>query len=293
MKINRFAAVLMMLCLMAGSALAAQFTVEKKVENGVITAVNADSMIEALVFPDKVKDNFGEELRVAEITADLSGFTNLSYIRFETPKLDLLPAADLSTVPDLECVYFTPGVPEKDEADVRKRIGVGDTVELLQWMDLSDKEIKNITTGYAGGNVTIQFPNVIPDGYGGYGYRVTREPIGNSGSEEVFDSERNVSRFGISNGTVTFTDFIDQTASQQSYRYTIMAYEPFGSLVTSRPPVDVTIPAKPVPAEPASVPAPAAPDAVPATGDEAAPLLWTALIAMSAIGMAMALRKRK
>ncbi|MBR3874611.1 MAG: hypothetical protein IKJ26_10690 [Clostridia bacterium] len=326
MKIKRFAAVLMMLCLMAGSALAAQFTVEMNGENGVITAVIPDSGSDTLVIPDKAKNEIGEDVPVTKITADFSGCNGLKYILFEGFTQKNFPVVNLKTAPDLECVYFTLEVTEK----IIGKVTVNENVELLQRIDLSDKTIPNVTSEYADDQLTIQFPNIIPDGYDGYGYRVTREPIGNPGSEEVFDSERDVSQFGISNGVVTFTDRVDQTASQQSYRYTVTAYEPFGISVMPSASIDVTIPAKPVPApdpedpetdpedpelnpdpedpdpvpdpedplpgpepaEPAPVPVPAAPDAVPATGDEAAPLLWTALIALSAIGMA-ALRKRK
>ena len=62
MKIKRFAAVLMILCLMAGSALAAQFTVEMNGENGVITAVIPDSGRDTLVIPDKAKNEIGEDV---------------------------------------------------------------------------------------------------------------------------------------------------------------------------------------------------------------------------------------
>ena len=206
MKINRFAAVLMLLCLMAGSALAAQFTVNTA---GEITDINPDSGSDTLVIPDKAKNEIGEDVPVTGITAVFSGCNGLKYILFEGFTQKNFPVVNLKTALDLECVYFTLDVNEA----IREKVTVNENVELLQRIDLSDKEIKNITTEYADGKVTIQFPNVIPDGYAGYGYRVTREPIGNSGSKEVFDSERNVSRFGISNGSVTFTDFIDQTAS--------------------------------------------------------------------------------
>ena len=286
MKIKRFAAVLMALCLMTGSALAARFTVDRY---GVMTAIEPDPDSETLVIPAQAwSEERGEAVPVTKITADFSGFSGLKYILFEDFGDNPFPQVDLGMAPDLECVYFIQNVTNEM---IGKVTTDGDL--LLQWLNLNNKEISNITAEYADGRVTIQFPNIIPEGYDGYGYRVTREAIGNSGSKEVFDFERDVSRFGISNGTVTFTDFIDQTALQQKYRYTITAYEPFGISVMPQASVDVTIPAEPAPEEPAPVPVPAAPDAVPATGDEAAPLLWTALIAMSAIGMAMALRKRK
>ena len=100
----------------------------------------------------------------------------------------------------------------------------------------------------------------------------------------MFDSAKDVVQFAMHNGIVTFTDFAEQTDSEQRVRYTITAYDPFGGSIASQPSL-LTIPAKEKPI--------AAPDSVPATGDEANPLLWAVLIAVSAFGTAMALKRKE
>lgn len=271
MKMNQFVAVFMalLLCLMAGSALAAQFTID---EDGVITAVNADSGIEALVIPAKV-----ENVPVTGIGVDFSGFTGLKYILFE----DFAPEADLTAAPALKCVYVTQGITDQ----IREKISVNDHVGLLQWKKLSNKHLELLTPERSGDKVILRFNNIIPDGYIGYGYQVTREVNGNSSNETVFDSAKDAVQFAMHNGIVTFTDFAEQTDSEQRVRYTITAYDPFGGSLASQPSYQFTIPAKEKPI--------AAPDSVPATGDEANPLLWAVLIAVSAFGTAMALKRKE
>lgn len=298
MKINKLAAVLMslMLCLMAVSALASEFTID---EYGVVSAITADSDIEALVLPAKVRNvETDEDVQVGKITADFSRFEELQYILFDESDRRLLPKVDLTTVPNLECVYFKLALDQDTLEELRQKIKVNDGIDLLQWAKISNKSIIVGENKYDNGKVTISFSDVIPDGYGGYGYEVVRISSDGSGSEEYFDSETSLSQFETGNGTVVFTDFIEQTDTEQTYCYSITAYDPFGAASGLQNPVRVTIPAKAVPT-PTPTPAPAvstptpAPAPIPATGDEAHPVLWTALIAMSAIGMLMLLRKRK
>ena len=298
MKINKLAAVLMslMLCLMAVSALASEFTID---EYGVVSAITADSDIEALVLPAKVRNvETDEDVQVSKTTADFSRFEELQYILFDESDRRFLPKVDLTTVPNLECVYFKLALDQDTLEELRQKIKVNDGIDLLQWAKISNKSIIVGENKYDNGKVTISFSDVIPDGYGGYGYEVVRISSDGSGSEEYFDSETSLSQFETGNGTVVFTDFIEQTDTEQTYCYSITAYDPFGAASGLQNPVRVTIPAKAVPT-PTPTPAPAvstptpAPAPIPATGDEAHPVLWTALIAMSAIGMLMLLRKRK
>lgn len=310
MKANKLVIALLtlLLCFMAGQALAVQFTID---EYGVITAISADSDIETLIIPEKVKNTeTNDNVPVSKITANLGEFSNLKYILFKASKLESIPKVDLSTVANLECAYFAMEITDSKLSQIKQKTGLIDDDKILIWADLSEKSISNISGKFDNGKVTISFDNIVPDGYSGYGYKVLRVLNDDSSSETAYSFEDDVSHFSQSNGTVVFTDYIEQTGSQQNYCYYITAYCPFGSSAAAQEPVRITVPAKttptpapndptPVPDDPIPVPNDPTPgpddskqDSLPATGDNTSPVFCTALIAMSIITV-MKLFKRK
>ncbi|MBQ9970449.1 MAG: ubiquitin family protein [Oscillospiraceae bacterium] len=190
-----------------------------------ITKVNG-TIGEALVIPDKID---GYSVIAFEKDA-LSNCDVLKYVKLEGLNSQNLKqiandAFVFTGAENLEVVYLNTEVTDS----VKDKIKVNSDVKILQYVSLSDKSI-DASIAQSNGTVTIEFENIIPDGYAGYGYKVVRTPAdtnSNINEEEIFDSNADdKTHFDISNGTVTFTDTSGVAGKQ--YTYTITAYDPFG-----------------------------------------------------------------
>ncbi|MBQ3080655.1 MAG: hypothetical protein IJC48_11780 [Clostridia bacterium] len=133
-RLIRFITVFCLTCILLilayFSASAENFLIDT---NGVITAVTADTDIEALKITAKVKNSdLDEYVQAARITADFSAFANLKYILIEGSKPNKLPRIDLTGAANAECVYFTLELTSNALDRIEKRIKVNDSVRMLQ-----------------------------------------------------------------------------------------------------------------------------------------------------------------
>ena len=237
---------------------------------GKITHISMDSDTVALRIPASIG---GTDVR--GIAADVfAAYPNLKYIHLEVPNLRYFAndSLDFSSAENLECIYLNSEITES----ILKKFKTNGYTDILGYMDLADKSITNVTITYENGVVRLAFANIIPDGYSGYNYRVTRSEQ-NSSASDRFDSDRDYSNFSISNGMVTFTDVSAEPG--QDYYYEIVAMSPFSQ--TPGYETGISIPA----AEGEDKP-------LPETGDGANLVLWASLAVIGTLGMVLMRRKR-
>ena len=175
-------------------------------------------------------------------------------------------ALDFSSAANLETIYLNFDI--TDEVRAKFIFAPGSNVDILKYVDISRESINIESVEYADGAVAIRF-NAVD---GASGYMINRE-----GSDGQISFDSNASE---DNGIMCFTD--ETAVPGASYDYTVIAYHRLGNSIISNT-CSITIPN---PGE-AGAGAP-----IPETGDSANLILWTALLAMSMVGM-IYLRKAK
>ena len=273
--------------------------------DGYITSVTMDSETQTLIIPARVG---GTDIR--GIRADVfSSYPDLKSVLLEVSQFRLLAndALDFTSAPNLECIYLTADIHYNRLPDILMR---NSDVDLLQYIDVSARSISVDSISYENDKVSLAFMDIIPAGYYGYSYHITRTAQGSDESEE-FNSAADLSSFSIANGMVRFIDAAVQPG--QEYCYRIVAADPFGNSCIPAE-ISISIPAS-TPVEPSqppetdappqppvndgdagtSVPSdkPVGPSQPPETGDGANLILWSALCCISLMGMMLLCRRKE
>jgi len=213
-----FCIMLCALALVCSAALAEPvFTMDY---DGYITSVTMDSETQTLIIPSRVGGTDVRGIRAGVF----SSYPELKSILLEVSQLRSFPndALDLTSAPNLECIYLTADINNNRIPDVLMR---NSDVDLLQYIDVSTKSISVDSISYENDKVSLAFMDIIPAGYYGYSYHITQTAQGSDESEE-FNSAAALSNFSMRNGTVRFIDATVQPGQEYSYR--IVVVDPFG-----------------------------------------------------------------
>lgn len=203
----------------------------------------------------------------------------LKYIHFEHNNATVIEttisndAFDLTSADDLEAVLLNAEVTSKVLSKFKLNSSFK-SENILQYIDFSNRSFSNVKQSTQDGYVRFRFDHFIPDGYP-EAYLVTRTEAG--GESDLFSSKDDYSMFGISNGTVTFTD--SGIEPGKSYTYSFAVKSPFGVYPdASRTPYTVSILPESVPEHVL-----AAIESLPDTGDRAPLLPWLLLLGASVL----------
>ncbi len=210
----------------------------------------------ALIIPASLENVYYEsglkwdaEFNITSIASDaFSGCDDLKYVKLEMAVSDFnriaSGALDFSSAENLETVYLNcdPTYTYKGTTiKERFKFGNNSSVEILQYISLSEKILNVTESKYEDGKVEISFYDIIGRNGGAYGYKIIRS-LGENEETVIFDSNDKASKnkFTIANGEVTFTDASVEAGN--TYEYSITAYELFGSSTSSSTEVVIPLP---------------------------------------------------